>query len=51
MRRSILHVGPRNVKYEIREIVGAVRAFETLGRGEATRGVLHDPPWPGASMS
>jgi aspartate/methionine/tyrosine aminotransferase len=32
MRRSILHVGARNLKYEIREIVGAAHQIGTLGR-------------------
>ena len=32
MRRNILHVGAQNLKYEIREIVGAACEIETLGQ-------------------
>ena len=32
MRRDILHVGARNLKYEIREIVSAAHEIEALGR-------------------
>jgi aspartate/methionine/tyrosine aminotransferase len=32
MRRNILHVGAGNLKYEIREIVGAAHEIEALGR-------------------
>ena len=32
MRRNILHVGAQNLKYEIREIVGAAHEIEALGQ-------------------
>jgi aspartate/methionine/tyrosine aminotransferase len=32
MRRNILHVGAENLKYEIREIVGAAHEIEALGQ-------------------
>ncbi len=38
MRRNILHVGAQNLKYEIREIVGAAHEIAALGqeiRGKA----------------
>ncbi len=42
MRRNILHVGARNLKYEIREIVGAAREVEALGK-EITWENIGDP--------
>jgi alanine-synthesizing transaminase len=42
MRRNILHVGAQNLKYEIREIVGAAYAIEELGR-EITWENIGDP--------
>ena len=32
MRRNILHAGASNLKYEIREIVGAAHEIEALGQ-------------------
>ncbi len=42
MRRNILHVGAQNLKYEIREIVGAAREIEALGK-EITWENIGDP--------
>ena len=42
MRRNILHVGAGNLKYEIREIVGAAREVEALGK-EITWENIGDP--------
>ncbi len=42
MRRDILHVGAQNLKYEIREIVGAAHEIEALGR-EITWENIGDP--------
>jgi alanine-synthesizing transaminase len=42
MRRNIIHVGAQNLKYEIREIVGAAHAIEGLGR-EITWENIGDP--------
>lgn len=42
MRRNILHVGAQNLKYEIREIVGAAREIEALGQ-EITWENIGDP--------
>ena len=42
MRRNILHVGAQNLKYEIREIVGAAHEIEALGQ-EITWENIGDP--------
>ena len=42
MRRNILHVGAQNLKYEIREIVGAAHEIEALGK-EITWENIGDP--------
>ena len=42
MRRNILHVGAQNLKYEIREIVGAAHEIESLGQ-EITWENIGDP--------
>lgn len=42
MRRNILHVGAQNLKYEIREIVGAAHEIRELGR-EITWENIGDP--------
>ncbi len=42
MRRNILHVGARSLKYEIREIVGAANEIQELGR-EITWENIGDP--------
>jgi len=42
MRRNILHVGAQNLKYEIREIVGAAHEIEALGN-EITWENIGDP--------
>ena len=42
MRRNILHVGAGNLKYEIREIVGAAHEIEALGQ-EITWENIGDP--------
>lgn len=48
MRRNILHVGAQNLKYEIREIVGAAREIEALGQ-EITWENIGDPIEKGES--
>ena len=48
MRRNILHVGAQNLKYEIREIVGAAREIEALGK-EITWENIGDPIEKGES--
>ena len=42
MRRNILHAGASNLKYEIREIVGAAHEIEALGQ-EITWDNIGDP--------
>ena len=42
MRRNILHAGASNLKYEIREIVGAAHEIEALGQ-EITWENIGDP--------